>query len=57
MPQVVGDRVVTASGIGQIHSLDKNTGQQIWSLDLYKQFGGNVSTSATRRTRSRTRTP
>jgi len=23
MPQVIGDRVVTASGIGQIHSLDK----------------------------------
>ena len=41
MPQVVGDRVVTASGIGQIHSIDKNTGQSVWSLDLYKQFGGN----------------
>ncbi len=41
MPQVVGDRVVTASGIGQIHSIDKNTGQAVWSLDVYKQFGGN----------------
>jgi outer membrane protein assembly factor BamB len=41
MPQVVGDRVVTASGIGQIHSIDRNTGQSVWSLDLYKQFGGN----------------
>lgn len=40
MPQVVGDRIVTASGIGQIHSLDKKTGAQVWSLDLYKQFGG-----------------
>jgi outer membrane protein assembly factor BamB len=40
MPQVVGDRVVTASGIGQIHSLDKKTGTPAWSLDLYKQFGG-----------------
>jgi outer membrane protein assembly factor BamB len=40
MPQVVGDRIVTASGIGQIHSLDKKTGAQVWALDLYKQFGG-----------------
>lgn len=41
MPQVVGDRLVTASGIGQIHSLDKKTGTPVWSRDLYKQFGGN----------------
>jgi outer membrane protein assembly factor BamB len=40
MPQVVGDRLVTASGIGQIHSLDKKTGQPVWSHDLYKEFGG-----------------
>ncbi len=39
MPQVVGDRVVTASGIGQIHSLDKTTGKPVWSLDLYNGFG------------------
>ena len=26
MPQVVGDRVVTASGIGLIHSIEKKTG-------------------------------
>jgi len=41
MPQVVGDRLVTVSGIGQVHSLDKKTGKSAWSLDLYKQFGGN----------------
>jgi outer membrane protein assembly factor BamB len=41
MPQIVGDRLVTASGIGQIHSLDKKTGKPAWSLDLYKQFGGD----------------
>jgi outer membrane protein assembly factor BamB len=40
MPQVVGDRLVTASGIGQIHSLDKKTGQPVWSHDLYKEFNG-----------------
>jgi outer membrane protein assembly factor BamB len=40
MPQVVGDRLVTASGIGQIHSLDKKTGRPVWSHDLYKEFGG-----------------
>ncbi len=40
MPQVVGDRVVTSSGIGQIHSLDKKTGKPTWSLDLYREAGG-----------------
>ena len=40
MPQIVGDRVVTASGIGQIHSLDKKTGRPIWSWDLYKSVSG-----------------
>ena len=40
MPQVVGDRVVTASGTGKIQSLDKKTGKVIWSHDLYKEFSG-----------------
>jgi outer membrane protein assembly factor BamB len=40
MPQVIGDRLVTASGIGQIHSIDKKTGRPVWSKDLYKEFGG-----------------
>src|SRR5262245_66677259 len=40
MPQVVGDRLVTASGVGQIHSLDKKTGRPVWSHDLYREFGG-----------------
>jgi outer membrane protein assembly factor BamB len=40
MPQVVGDRLVSASGIGQIYSLDKKTGRPVWSHDLYKEFGG-----------------
>lgn len=40
MPQVVGDRIVTASGIGKIHSLDKKTGKPVWSHDLYAEFGG-----------------
>ena len=41
MPQVIGDRVVTVSGIGQVHSLEKKTGRPIWSWDLYKNAGGN----------------
>ncbi|MCI0387768.1 MAG: PQQ-like beta-propeller repeat protein [Acidobacteria bacterium] len=41
MPQVIGDHVVTASGIGQIHSLDKLTGKSVWSLDLYSRFSGS----------------
>ena len=40
MPQVVGDRIVTASGTGKIHSLDKKTGRPVWSHDLYSEFGG-----------------
>ena len=40
MPQVVGDRIVMASGIGQIHSLDKKTGRLVWSHDVYTEFGG-----------------
>ena len=38
MPQVIGDRVVTASGTGKIHSLDKKTGRPVWSRDLYTEF-------------------
>jgi outer membrane protein assembly factor BamB len=40
MPQVIGDRVVTASGIGRIHSLDKKTGRPVWSWDLYESVAG-----------------
>lgn len=40
MPQVVGDRVVTASGTGKVQSIDKKTGRPVWSHDLYKEFGG-----------------
>jgi outer membrane protein assembly factor BamB len=40
MPQIIGDRVVTASGIGQIHSLNKDDGKLVWALDLYRNFGG-----------------
>jgi outer membrane protein assembly factor BamB len=39
MPQIIGDRLVTASALGQIHSLDKKTGKVIWSHDLYREFG------------------
>src|SRR5436190_6465087 len=40
MPQVIGDRVVTASGTGKIHSLDKKTGRRVWSHNLYTEFDG-----------------
>jgi outer membrane protein assembly factor BamB len=40
MPQVIGDRLVTASGVGKIQSLDKKTGRPVWSRDLYVEFGG-----------------
>jgi outer membrane protein assembly factor BamB len=38
MPQVIGDRLVTASGTGKIYSLDKKTGKPKWSHDLYNEF-------------------
>jgi outer membrane protein assembly factor BamB len=38
MPEVVGDRLVTASGTGKIHSLDKKTGKSKWSHDFYSEF-------------------
>jgi len=40
MPEVVGDRVIAASGTGKIHSLDKKTGKVVWSHDLYSEFHG-----------------
>jgi outer membrane protein assembly factor BamB len=41
MPQVIGDRVVTASGIGRIHSIEKKTGRPVWSWDLYESIAGD----------------
>jgi hypothetical protein len=38
MPEVVGDRLVTAGGTGKIHSLDKKTSKPKWSHDLYNEF-------------------
>ena len=38
MPQVVAGRVITASGTGRIHSLDKKTGRPVWRHDLYGEF-------------------
>jgi outer membrane protein assembly factor BamB len=40
MPQVIGDRLVTASATGKIHSIDKSKGRPVWSRDLYSEFGG-----------------
>jgi outer membrane protein assembly factor BamB len=40
MPQVIGNRLVTASATGKIHSLDKSNGRPVWSRDLYGEFGG-----------------
>jgi outer membrane protein assembly factor BamB len=40
MPEVVGDRLIAASGTGKIHSLDKKTGKVVWSHDLYSEFHG-----------------
>jgi outer membrane protein assembly factor BamB len=40
MPQVIGDRVVTASATGKIYSLNKKTGKPVWQHDLYSEFHG-----------------
>jgi outer membrane protein assembly factor BamB len=41
MPQVMGDRLLTASSVGVIHSIDKRTGKPVWSHDLYREFHGS----------------
>jgi outer membrane protein assembly factor BamB len=41
MPEVIGDRVFTASGTGKIYSIDKKTGKPVWSHDLYTEFHGS----------------
>ncbi len=38
MPQIVGNRLVAASGIGHIRSLDKQTGKPVWAHDLYGEY-------------------
>ena len=38
MPQVIGDRVITASATGKIYSLNKKTGKPVWQHDLYSEF-------------------
>jgi outer membrane protein assembly factor BamB len=40
MPQVIGDRIVMASGTGVILSLDKRTGKVVWRHDLYSEYSG-----------------
>jgi outer membrane protein assembly factor BamB len=42
MPQVVGNRIVTAGSTGKLHSIDKNTGKPVWSHDVYREYGGSV---------------
>lgn len=40
MPQVIGERIVMASGDGQILSLDKRSGKIVWSHNLYTEYSG-----------------
>ena len=40
MPQIVGDRVVMATGTGSLFSLDKGSGRVAWQHDLYAEYGG-----------------
>ena len=41
MPQVVGDRLVTADSAGRLSSLDKKTGKVVWSHDLREEYGAS----------------
>ena len=41
MPEVIGDRLLTASATGKIHSLEKKTGRVVWSHNLYTEFHGS----------------
>lgn len=40
-PLISGDRIYTIGIAGQMHALDKNTGEVAWSHDLWEEFGGN----------------
>ena len=43
-PVVIGDRVYFQSGHGVVHCYDYNKGEQLWSVDLQKKFGGRQIT-------------
>jgi outer membrane protein assembly factor BamB len=40
MPQVIGDRIVMATGDGNLLSLDRQNGNIVWSHHLMKEFHG-----------------
>jgi outer membrane protein assembly factor BamB len=39
-PLLVGDLLYTVGSIGKLHALDKKTGKVVWTVDLYKDLGG-----------------
>jgi len=38
-PLIVGDRLFTVGAMGHLNALDKETGEVLWSRDLYHEFG------------------
>jgi len=43
-PVVAGDRVYFQSGHGVVYCYDHNNGEELWSVDLQKKFGGRQIT-------------
>jgi outer membrane protein assembly factor BamB len=41
-PLIAGDQLYAIGVAGQMHALNKKTGEKVWSHDLWKEFGGNV---------------
>jgi len=41
MPQIVDDLVISAGATGDLRALAKESGELVWSHELYEDFGGN----------------
>jgi len=39
-PVIEGDRIYVQSGTGRVACINKNTGQEIWAVEVDKEFGG-----------------
>ncbi len=41
-PTIVGDKIYLLSGLGKLYCLDNETGDILWTRDLFKDFDGSI---------------
>ena len=41
-PTIVGDKIYLLSGLGKLYCLDNETGDILWTKDLFKDFDGSI---------------